>query len=136
MTCILNCALTEGPVGGQEPRRSIWYGRESVYRAHVVFLREICEVNGHSPLVCNVCSLYVRADTPSINCSNFGASVAGATPLPMMLLRRGNPCILKKSEACIPYPTTGERRQRCRRHVPEAEEPIATERALSVYRVI
>ncbi|GBP31531.1 hypothetical protein EVAR_84643_1 [Eumeta japonica] len=49
MNCILNCALTGEPTRGREPERPTRYGRESVYRAHVVLLRQICEVHGHAP---------------------------------------------------------------------------------------
>ncbi|GBP10334.1 hypothetical protein EVAR_5650_1 [Eumeta japonica] len=38
---------------GREPRWSIWYGHESVYRAYVALIREICKVHGHAPLECN-----------------------------------------------------------------------------------
>ncbi|GBP10988.1 hypothetical protein EVAR_5539_1 [Eumeta japonica] len=34
---------------GREPRRPIRYDRESVYGAYVAFMREICEVHGHTP---------------------------------------------------------------------------------------
>ncbi|GBP06382.1 hypothetical protein EVAR_4536_1 [Eumeta japonica] len=33
---------------GRELRRSIRYDRESVYRAHVALIREICEVYGYA----------------------------------------------------------------------------------------
>ncbi|GBP62886.1 hypothetical protein EVAR_24991_1 [Eumeta japonica] len=34
---------------GREPRRSMRHNRESVYRAHVALMCEICEVHGHVP---------------------------------------------------------------------------------------
>ncbi|GBP26330.1 hypothetical protein EVAR_95501_1 [Eumeta japonica] len=34
---------------GREPRWSLPYDCESVYRAHVALIREICEVHGHTP---------------------------------------------------------------------------------------
>ncbi|GBP74474.1 hypothetical protein EVAR_58975_1 [Eumeta japonica] len=63
MNCILNCG-PDGDIGDREPGRSIWYGRESVCRAHVRSYGKYvkCMV---TPLVCNVCSSYVQTDVPS-----------------------------------------------------------------------
>ncbi|GBP81573.1 Lachesin [Eumeta japonica] len=36
---------------GREPRRSMRCDRESVHRAHVALIREICEVHGHAPSI-------------------------------------------------------------------------------------
>ncbi|GBP76806.1 hypothetical protein EVAR_42657_1 [Eumeta japonica] len=40
MSCIRNCALTGEPIRGLERRRSLRYGRESVFRAHVALMRK------------------------------------------------------------------------------------------------
>ncbi|GBP67376.1 hypothetical protein EVAR_43659_1 [Eumeta japonica] len=36
------------PTRGREPRQSLQYDRESMYRAHVAFMRKMCKVHGHA----------------------------------------------------------------------------------------
>ncbi|GBP28468.1 hypothetical protein EVAR_93415_1 [Eumeta japonica] len=40
-----------GPIISREPRRSLRYDRESIYRAHATLMRKICEVHDHVPLI-------------------------------------------------------------------------------------
>ncbi|GBP61126.1 hypothetical protein EVAR_46777_1 [Eumeta japonica] len=53
-----------GPIRGLEPRQSLQYGRELMFRAHVALMRKEC-----TPPQLKYIQSYVLADTPSIKCS-------------------------------------------------------------------
>ncbi|GBP82313.1 hypothetical protein EVAR_53771_1 [Eumeta japonica] len=39
--------MGEGSIGARDPRQSVWYSHESVYRAEVALLRKACETAGN-----------------------------------------------------------------------------------------
>ncbi|GBP55065.1 Probable RNA-directed DNA polymerase from transposon BS [Eumeta japonica] len=49
MSCIRNCVLVGRPIKDREPRQSLRYGRESLFRAHVALMRQAPEIDP-SPL--------------------------------------------------------------------------------------
>ncbi|GBP52224.1 hypothetical protein EVAR_87610_1 [Eumeta japonica] len=70
---------------GQEPWLTIRYDCESMYRAHVVLMRQIYEVYGYALSIEMYASLYVLMDAPSINCSEIGTSAETPHRLPQSL---------------------------------------------------
>ncbi|GBP88810.1 hypothetical protein EVAR_57928_1 [Eumeta japonica] len=73
-------------MAGREPGRFVWYGCETVYRAHVALLGQICEMHGNDlSYEPNACSSQVQVYAPFINCGNFDASVPSLSgPLPRL----------------------------------------------------